>query len=237
MKTMTSLSLSLSGVLLALSAAACSASAAAPPAQASVAQGVAAGGGRHDPSALIARLDANKDGKLQVTELPERMQARLADADTDQDGVLSLAELTAHRTKAKQDRFAHEDKNGDGALDATEVGDKKWGYLQIADANKDGKITLAEIESARAAGTLQAHGGHHERGDRNGKEGHERPTVDGLISRLDANKDGVLQTSEIPERMRPWLEKADANKDGVITKEELQAAHDAHQRDGGDHGR
>ncbi len=225
MKTMTALA----GVLFAVAVAACSAGASAQPPQTSVAQGVDTGRGHHDPAALITRLDANKDGKLQVTELPELMKERLATADTDKDGVLSVAELTAHRAQAKQARFAKEDKNGDGALDATEVGDKMWSHLQVADANKDGKVTLAELDAARAAGTLgKGHGG---------EGGHDKPSAEGLIARLDTNKDGVLQTSEIPERMRPWLEKADANNDGVITKDELQAAHDAHKGEHGDHGR
>ena len=47
-----------------------------------LADGRGPGGHRHDPASLVQRFDANKDGKLQVTELPERMRARLNDART-----------------------------------------------------------------------------------------------------------------------------------------------------------
>jgi EF hand len=230
MKTMTALS----GVLLAIATAACSAAASAQPPQTG-ATGATEGAlsvGRHghshhehrDPSALVARLDANKDGKLQLTELPERMRERLATADTDKDGVLSVAELTSHHARAKQERFARADKNGDGALQASEVGDRKWDRIEVADANKDGKVTFAEVDAARAAGVLRG-----ARGDRDGRRG--KPSAEAVIARFDANKDGVLQTSEIPERMRPWIERADANKDGAISKDELNAAREAHDRE------
>ena len=112
----------------------------------------------HDPARLIQRCDANKDGKLQVSELPDRLRARLAAADTNSDGVLTVDELTAHATKMRQARFAAADKNKDGALDASEVGAQPWARIQVADANKDGKVTAAELDQARTSGVL--HGGH-----------------------------------------------------------------------------
>jgi hypothetical protein len=49
-----------------------------------------------DPTALLAQLDANKDGKLTAGEMP---RSRARDAfnfvDTNRDGLLDLAELTA----------------------------------------------------------------------------------------------------------------------------------------------
>lgn len=46
-----------------------------------------------DPSQRFARFDANGDGQVQVNELPERMQQRLAGADADRNGVLSPEEM------------------------------------------------------------------------------------------------------------------------------------------------
>jgi len=119
----------------------------------------------HNPARLIERFDANKDGKLQVSELPDRLRARLAAADTNSDGVLTVDELNAHAAKMRQARFAAADKNGDGALDASEVGPERWARIQVADANKDGKVTQAELDAARASGVLHGGGGHgHGRG-------------------------------------------------------------------------
>src|SRR5262245_17775734 len=52
---------------------------------------------RRDPAKMIEHFDKNGDGKLQVAELPERMQKFMSKADTDKDGVLTVAELTAAR--------------------------------------------------------------------------------------------------------------------------------------------
>lgn len=108
----------------------------------------------HDPARLILRFDANKDGKLQISELPEARRARLAKADANADGVLTVAELTAHAAQVRQARFAAADKNKDGALDASEVGAERWARIQVADANKDGKVTQAELDQARASGAM-----------------------------------------------------------------------------------
>src|SRR5687767_13529665 len=44
-----------------------------------------------------------------------------------------------------------------------------------------------------------------------------------LFTRLDANKDGKVVQSELPENQKPNFGKIDANSDGSISKEELNA--------------
>lgn len=164
----------LTGGLLALVLAACSGSGAATSQPSGAPLETAANGAHrgHDPARFLQHLDTNGDGKVQVSELPERMQ-KLAKADTNGDGVISMDELTAFRAVEEKARFAEADKNADGAIDATEAG-ARWTHLQVADANKDGKVTQAELDQARAAGTLHGfggghHGGHH-RGDHAGSD-------------------------------------------------------------------
>ena len=53
-----------------------------------------------------------------------------------------------------EERFKKADKNGDGFLTKDEVGDERWAHIQVADANNDGKISLAELEQARADGKI-----------------------------------------------------------------------------------
>jgi Ca2+-binding EF-hand superfamily protein len=148
--------------------------------------------GRHapDPAAIVKRFDKNGDGVLQVSELPEHMQKFMGKADTNGDGVLSVDELKAGEDKMRaehmakldtnhdgtvspeerkaafekfaQARFAKMDKNGDGALTKDEVGDKRWERLSVADADKNGSVTLAEIQQAVASGALKfPHRGRH----------------------------------------------------------------------------
>ncbi|HEY4102716.1 MAG TPA: EF-hand domain-containing protein [Polyangiaceae bacterium] len=53
-----------------------------------------------------------------------------------------------------EERFKKADKNGDGFLTQDEVGEKRWARIQVADANKDGKISFAEMQQAFAEGKL-----------------------------------------------------------------------------------
>jgi hypothetical protein len=142
-----------------------------------------------DPAELVKRFDKNADGSLQVSELPEHMQKFMGQADTNQDGVLSVEELKAGEQKMKAEhlakidtdhdgkvspeerkaafakfeaeRFAKMDKNSDGSLTKDEVGDKRWAHLSVADADKSGGVTEAELQSAVASGVLKfPHHGH-----------------------------------------------------------------------------
>lgn len=49
-----------------------------------------------DPARRLLRFDANGNGLVELGELPERLQHRVAEADTNRDGVLSPEELRAH---------------------------------------------------------------------------------------------------------------------------------------------
>jgi hypothetical protein len=104
---------------------------------------------------LLERFDANHDGVLQTSELSPAAQQRLSTADADHNGVITQEELHAFGVARRAARFAHADKNADGKLVASEVGAARWDYLKVADANRDGALTLDEIESAIAAGTLR----------------------------------------------------------------------------------
>jgi hypothetical protein len=58
------------------------------------------------------------------------------------------------RAQHAAERFKKADTNGDGFLTQDEVGEKRWAHIQVADANKDGKISQAELQQAHADGKL-----------------------------------------------------------------------------------
>lgn len=63
----------------------------------------------------------------------------------------------AHAGKGGKDKGAHfkkADKNSDGFLTKDEVGEKRWTRIQVADANKDGKVSQPEMQQARQDGKL-----------------------------------------------------------------------------------
>jgi hypothetical protein len=171
--------------------------------------------GRRDPSSLIQHFDQNKNGQLEISELPERMQKRLASADTNKDGILSVDELKAHAEARRAEMFKRADKDNNGALTAEEVG-RRWERLQVADTDHNGSVTRAELDQARAEGKL-GHGGHG-RGGHCGKGGGQ------MFEKADKNKDGALTSDEVPAKFWEHLVKADANHDGRVTKEELDQA-------------
>ncbi len=63
------------------------------------------------------------------------------------------------RAQHAAERFKQSDKNNDGFLTQDEVGEKRWAHIQVADANKDGKVSQAELQQAHADGKL-GHGRH-----------------------------------------------------------------------------
>lgn len=220
--------------LVAVVLAACSGNTADGSSQAALAQGTNQVSGHHDPARFLQHFDKNGDGKVQVSELPDRMQDRLGKADTNGDGVISADELTAHFDAMKKEMFAKADKNADGSIEESEVPAERWQHMLPADANKDGKITAAELDAAHASGAIKGfHDGPHGGGGfRHGPP----PSTDEILAKFDANKDGVLDSTEIPEPMRRFIDKVDADKDGKITKSELDAARAAMEARRAQHG-
>ncbi len=74
-----------------------------------------------DPARMLAHFDRNADGRVELSELPAPMQARMGAADANHDGVLALDEVTAHMQAQRAQRFARLDANHDGAITADEV--------------------------------------------------------------------------------------------------------------------
>jgi hypothetical protein len=56
--------------------------------------------------------------------------------------------------KGKGAHFQKKDKNQDGFLTEAEVGADRWARISVADANKDKKVSMAEMKAAFEAGKL-----------------------------------------------------------------------------------
>src|SRR5450432_3347948 len=84
-----------------------------------------------------------------VTSLALADAPSAADARPQCSGEHGNNQSDGDRKAHAEERFKKADKNGDGFLTQDEVGDKHWARIQVADANRDGKISLAELAQAR----------------------------------------------------------------------------------------
>jgi Ca2+-binding EF-hand superfamily protein len=130
-------------------------------------------------------------------------------------------------------KFARFDRDGNGVVSRDEMRTTALEHFTKLDTNKDGKLTLAEIEAGaqnRAAERLARDDKNHD-GKLSRAEVPNMP--DQVFARLDKNSDGVLSAEELqgnPERAekhaQKWLERADTDHDGAISRDEAIAAMD-----------
>ncbi len=170
-----------------------------------------------DPAKMIERMDANKNGTLELSEVPEKMRGFLEKADSDKDGALSADELKAHGRQMADQHFAKKDENKDGFWSKDEVGERRWAKLSEADTDKDGKLSKLELETAHKEGKLMGMRGHGMRG-----KGFKKDPAH-FIERFDADKNGTLELSELPEHKREKLSAADTDKDQKLSSAEIEA--------------
>lgn len=118
------------------------------------------------------------------------------------------------------------DADGDGSITMRELR-KAVVALKKLDANKDGKITLAETTLAQTGSSENAAPGGFggQTGFRNGTDGFggdPRPGGPNMLQ-YDRNGDGQLSIDEMPTQMRGLLRGSDQNRNGTLDAQELQA--------------
>jgi len=101
-----------------------------------------------------ARMDTDGDGAVSDQERQEnvdrRSAAMKARADLDGDGTVSEEEMAKGRRQRAEGMHSRLDKNGDGKVTVDELGDTRVRRFDptAADANKDGTLTVEELEAA-----------------------------------------------------------------------------------------
>lgn len=133
--------------------------------------------------AIFERIDVNRDGRVTMDEVWVFVQARFAAADADRNGGLTQAELQQATRGMGQGRGPGQDggrraerPDGQAAApdgDRAARGAEQAGMMfRMLDADRDGQVTLIEI----------------------------RPMVEARFRGLDANGDGAVERSEMPQR-------------------------------------
>ena len=117
-------------------------------------------GGEQRAARMMDRLDTNKDGKLSQDEMLARATRTFERLDTDKNGEVSKAEVDARREAFRDARKAfREVKATEGeardaaraALRDARVDRMGLRMFERADADKNGTLTRAEMETAAAA--------------------------------------------------------------------------------------
>jgi Ca2+-binding EF-hand superfamily protein len=113
------------------------------------------------------------------------------------------------------------DANEDGKLSEDEVDGPLKEQFAVVDADKDGFITEDEMKNIAKT---KKEGKSDRGGDKQSKGRREMPVYADLVAKMDANKDGKLEESEVKGPLKDQFKTIDSDKDGFISEEEFKNA-------------
>jgi len=205
----------------------------------------AKGEGRHHHrhGAMIERLDTDKNGKVSLDEVKANASAAFKAFDADGNGAVSKEEIKARHAAFKEARkavrdaadadkdkarealraggpyrlpgagkmFDRTDTDKSGTLSKAEVLASAEKMFERRDSNKDGVIDTADARPGKGEW-------HH------GKHGEKR--AEGMLKRLDTDKDGKVSKDEMLAHATQTFQKRDRNGDGFITADEMGRHHE-----------
>lgn len=155
---------------------------------------------------------------------------QMGKADTNGDGLLSKAEVTAMANT----HFTKMDVNADGQINAADREAKQKAKFGEMDTDKNGNISEAEFTAAHAARMAERGergegkmGRHHQgRGHHGAGKGRHGGGMK-MLKMADANGDKTITKAEMTAAVDAHFAKADTNKDGQISNAEHDAMRSA----------
>ena len=109
------------------------------------------------PRQMLQEIDANRDGKIQFSELRSFRAAAFDRIDSNRNGVADPSELNALKEQAARNGRASpanldpraSDTNGDGVITRQEFANYLPPRTLNADRNRDGALSRSEMRSLR----------------------------------------------------------------------------------------
>jgi Ca2+-binding EF-hand superfamily protein len=117
-----------------------------------------------DLAKKIDKIDTDNDGKISRSEYDACATRMFSEADADQDGALTLAEIETAAKDAPRggnkrddmgrshwlgkDKFKECDTDGDGRISVAESNAARDRIFEKLDTDKDGSLSEAEVEAA-----------------------------------------------------------------------------------------
>lgn len=120
----------------------------------------------------------------------------------------------AHGGHMRGEMFEKIDANKDGKVTLAEANAAEKARFTAIDANKDGRLTTEELQAHRAS----KHGDkpvNPERANKHKEHGAK------FFAKLDANGDGAIDATESAAKAEKMFARMDDNSDGVVTKDEI----------------
>ncbi len=175
---------------------------------------------------VIAAIDTNGDGKVDIAEYLALRRAAMARANRDGEPGLTLDEFRASldpsaRTSA-QSAFTGFDRDGSGVLDDTEAtGYHSFVFANVLDGDRDGFWTPQELEMFLASNP-QALGQGATQGGAAAQSGPPDPET--VIALLDADGNGTVNLNEYLTFQVTRFAQFDADGSGEMTLREFQSS-------------
>lgn len=161
-------------------------------------------------------MKPERTGGATVSRFGSRATSRFdpASLDRNRDGFISKAEIPVQF----QSRFKQVFEKAGSDRVSVETMKRLLGYSQMENPNRGDDSSRKKTEGAPNSKTQASTA---------------MQSSDSFFDRLDRNKDGLLQSDEIPSRMRQALRRIDSNNDRAVSKKEFaQMAKARLQREG-----